>query len=90
MTSQPEPAPVGLGDVARSLIRTWTPIAVGALITWLSGIGVDLPAEHAAGLSAAATAILGGAYYALARAGERRWPWLGALLGSRTPPTYSK
>ncbi|MGH8878487.1 MAG: hypothetical protein ACRD0P_14275 [Stackebrandtia sp.] len=80
----------GLGDVARSLIRTWVPIAVAALVTWLASIGVDLPAEQSAGLATAAVTIISGLYYTAARIGEKQWPWLGYLLGSKTPPTYNR
>jgi hypothetical protein len=72
-----------------SLIRTWVPIAVGSLISWLITLGVTLNPTTEAGLVTALTGVLIAAYYTVIRLGEKRWPFLGVLLGSATPPTYA-
>jgi hypothetical protein len=82
---------VNLSDTAVSLIRTYVPIVVGAFISWLVSIGVDLGAEANVALVTFMTAALTGAYYAIARALEKRWPILGRfLLGSSRVPEYTE
>lgn len=72
-----------------SLIRTWVPIGVGSLISFLVvnyGLVVDenLTAQLAAGL----TGLIIAGYYLLARLLERKFPQLGVLLGSTQKPVY--
>lgn len=77
-------------DLVRSLLRTYIPIAVGALASWLLTLGIDLDASAQAGLVIGLTAILQGAYYTLVRAIEPHLPDRLAriLLGSAHPPVY--
>lgn len=78
-----------MGDQVVSLIRTWVPIGVGAALTWLASLlGVGLDANASAGFTAVVVALVSGAYYLLVRLAERRWPWVGVLLGTPRPPTY--
>jgi len=73
-----------------SLIRTQVPIAVGALLAWLTlktGIVVDESSQ--AGLVQAFTAILTGLYYLVIRWLETRFPQIGWLLGVPKAPGYS-
>lgn len=78
-----------MSDAITALIRTWTPTAAGAALAWLLTIGIELDPDVQAGLIAGLTAVMIAAYYALARALEARWPWLGVLLGSARQPTYA-
>jgi hypothetical protein len=70
-----------VSDFVKSLIRTWTPIGVGASLTWLA-TNYDLVIDDTAssslvvGLAALLTAL----YYTLARAVEKAFPQLGAIL----------
>lgn len=73
-----------------SLIRTYVPVAVGAALAWLLTLGVQVDAEAQAGLVTGLTGVLIAAYYAVARALERRWPWVGYLLGVPAEPTYDR
>jgi len=57
----------------------------------LVSIGIDLGAEANVALVTFMTAALTGAYYALARVLEKRWPILGRfLLGSSRVPEYTE
>lgn len=77
MTEQKTPA----------LVRTLVPMIVGALATaLLSALGIALPLEPA---TEVVTVVLSGAYYAVARWAEQRWPGIGKyLLGSSKQPSY--
>ena len=76
--------------IGPSLIRTYTPIVVGSLISWLITLGVELDPSTEAGLTVSLTAILIGAYYTLIRMLEKRWPGLSVFLGStKMPAEYS-
>ena len=71
-----------------SLIRTYVPILVGALASYLLTLGLELDANAQLGLVTFLTALLQGGYYLLARILERRYPKLGLLLGSEAQPKY--
>lgn len=75
-------------DFATSLIRTYVPIAVGALIAFLATRGIDIDANAQAGLITFVTAMLQGLYYLVARLLESKFPQLGFLLGSTKKPEY--
>lgn len=72
-----------MGDLFTSLVRTWVPIVVGYLI----GLGL-LPADLSTEAALTFTALIMGVYYLLARWLERKWPFLGWLLGLPRTPTY--
>jgi hypothetical protein len=68
-------------DYFVSLIRTWVPVAIGSLLTWLaSTLGIVLSDDTSVQLTIAAVGIVTAVYYALARAVEKRWPGLGRIL----------
>ena len=81
-----------MGDFIVSQIRTYVPIIVGALISWLVTTGI-LDAEAAVGaqegLIISITAILQGLYYFVVRLLARKWPWFETLLGTKRQPSYS-
>lgn len=78
-----------VNDFLISFIRTAVPVAVGAVLAWLaSKTGIILDADSSASLTAGVVAVAVAVYYALARALETRWPWLGVLLGRRAKPVY--
>lgn len=73
-----------------SLIRTYVPIGVGLLLTWVAATTHIVISEHSrAVLVAACVAVLSAAYYALVRLLEKRVPQLGVLLGAIAQPAYS-
>jgi hypothetical protein len=68
-------------DYFTSLIRTWVPIGIGAVLTFLaSRFGIVL--DEATGTAAvlACVGIVTALYYAIARVVEARWPALGRIL----------
>lgn len=71
-----------------SLIRTWTPVAVGAVLAWLAARGLHLSPSTDAAAVAAITAGITALYYALIRLAETKFPWLGVLLGHTAKPSY--
>jgi hypothetical protein len=77
-----------LSDFITSQIRTWVPVAIGALISW----GV-LPEDMSESAALAATAAVIGVYYLVVRVLEEKvHPFFGWLLGKATPegtPTYT-
>jgi hypothetical protein len=59
---------VKMPNVAASLIRTWVPIAVGALLTWIaSWSDVAIGPDTSATVGAFAAMAVAALYYALAR-----------------------
>jgi hypothetical protein len=78
-----------LHDYLLSLIRTYVPVAIGTVLTYLAThFNVVLPEDASAGLLIGATGIVVGLYYGLVRALETRWPWFGKLLGKQAQPAY--
>lgn len=74
-----------------SFIRTQTPALVAAFFAWLISLGIVLPVEAELGLIAFLTAVLTGAYYAVVRLFEEKYPQVGILLGfPKSPDSYSK
>jgi uncharacterized membrane protein (DUF441 family) len=77
-----------MSDFFVSLIRTWVPVGVGAVVAWLLTRGVVVDPETQAGVVIALTGVTQAVYYALARLLEKKWPVFGVLLGTRNTPTY--
>lgn len=79
-----------MNDYFLSLIRTWVPIGVGAVLSWLLvKYGVVVPEDISAEVTAGLTGLVTAVYYAIVRALEKRWPKIGALLlGSSKKPAY--
>lgn len=79
-----------MSDYVLSLVRTLVPIGVGWLLVQLATRwGIVLDDATAAEVKSAAVAIVAAVYYAIARALEQRWPWVGILLGARKQPVYA-
>jgi hypothetical protein len=77
--------------LAISIIRTYVPIIVGGLVSWLLTAGIQLSADTQTGLIVALTGLITAAYYAGVRALETRFPAVGVLLGvAKSPDSYSK
>lgn len=78
-----------MGNFVTSLIRTWVPIIVGAVIAWLASRGIDIEPEQAEGLVAFLTALFSGVYYLVIRWLEQRFPQIGWLLGQAKQVKYA-
>lgn len=77
-----------MSNFVTSLIRTYVPIVVGAVLGWLVSIGVEGVDQHQAEAVAGAVAFCQAAWYAAARVLEKRFPQFGWLLGVPKNPTY--
>ena len=78
-----------MGDLLVSLIRTYVPAVVGAVIGWVVvTFGFEVPKEQVAELTAYATTAALALYYLAARLLERWHPVFGWLLGSKKQPEY--
>lgn len=79
-----------MSDYAVSLIRTFVPAAVAALLTWLaSRWGVVIDDTTSVQVTTGVTGLVLAVYYAAARAAESRWPAAGWLLGIPATPEYA-
>jgi len=79
-----------MSNTVVSFIRTYVPVAVGALISWLVAHDVVLDEEAQTGLTIGLTGLVIGLYYLVARILERKWPLFGFLLGTpKVQPVYS-
>ena len=81
-----------MSDFVISLVRTYVPMVVGFLVTWLVSVNVldpDTAVGVQAGLVSAGTAIISGAYYLLVRLLAEKWPSMGIFLGVNIAPKYN-
>ena len=74
-----------MSDYVISIIRTVVPIAVGYVVAWAAGFGVELDDGV---LVPALTGVVSAIYYGLVRFLEQKWPNLGWLLGVAKTPSY--
>ena len=77
-----------MSNTVVSFIRTYVPVAVGALISWLVAHDIVLDEEAQTGLTIGLTGLVIGLYYLVARILERKWPIFGFLLGTKQQPVY--
>lgn len=77
-----------MSNFIASLIRTFVPIGVGGVISWLALEGVEIDAETQTSLVIGLTGLLQAGYYAAVRVAAIRWPALEVLLGSALQPEY--
>jgi hypothetical protein len=80
---------MNINNTSIGLIRTWVPIAVGAVFGWFATKGLELDSETQAASVIAVTGFIQALYYGLARMLESRYPALGWLLGSAHTPNYN-
>lgn len=80
-------------DVIPSLIRTYVPLGVGVVASWLATRGFGLDAQTQAGLVALLTGVLTALYYTGVKLLEQRYPVIGTIflgLGLKAKPVYHK
>lgn len=80
-------APPVRPNTAPALIRTITPLVVGAALAWLASRGLDLT-QYGNAVNVYLVPLLGGIYYAAVLKAEKRWPALGWLLLYARQPQY--
>ena len=74
-----------------SIVRTIVPIVVGAVLAWVTSIGITVDEQFEPLLTASLTGAFSGAYYIVVRLLETYVaPKLGWLLGlAKTPVAYT-
>lgn len=77
-----------MSNFVTSLTRTYAPIIIGGLVSWLATLGLQLDSETTAALVIAFTGFIQALYYTVVRLLEKKWPKLGILLGKATTPDY--
>lgn len=78
-----------MSNFVTSLIRTYVPIAVGAVLSWLAVRGFELDQNATEGLVIFLTGVLQAAYYFVVRWLETRYPQFGVLLGKAREIKYT-
>lgn len=74
-----------------SWVRTIVPIGIGAAVAWLLTLGIEVDATTQNSLVVGVTGLVIAAYYSLVRLLEKKFPWIGVLLGvAKSPDGYSK
>lgn len=79
-----------MSDYLIASIRTLIPGAIGAVVTWLASLGLNVSTDAQSSLVAAAGFVIAALWYLIVHALERRWPKLGVLLGVPSKPIYAK
>jgi len=78
-----------MNDYVIGHIRTYVPIAVGFVLTWLAReLGIVIDENTEANLVLAVAGLVSAIYYGAVRALAEKWPWIGSLLGKNKAPTY--
>lgn len=77
-------------DTILSLIRTWVPVGVGAVLAWVAtNWDIGVPDDASSSLVVGVTALAIALYYGVVRLLERRFPWFGVMLGAKREPEYA-
>ena len=69
-----------MNPLSVNLIRTYVPVLVGAVASWLTARGIHLQPQQTAFAVATLTATFSAAYYTVVRVLEERFPVLGKVL----------
>lgn len=76
-----------MGDLFRSVVRTFVPVVVGLIMAGLAKAGIEMDSTA---LTTVIDALFVGGYYVVIRLLERRFPAVGWLLGLPVTPTYER
>ena len=82
-----------MSDFVISLIRTWVPYLVAAVVGYFVSLGIldeETSKEAANAISGGFVLIFGSLYYWIVRALASRWPGVGILLGVNKAPSYTE
>ncbi len=74
-------------NLKNAIVRTLTPIIVGAIASWFLQRGIDMDEGN---LEDAIGPVIAGGYYIVVRLVSQRWPSTELLLGSRATPEYDQ
>lgn len=80
-------------SIVPSLIRTYVPLGVGAVASWLAAKGLGLDAQTQTAVVVLLTSVLTALYYTGVRILEKRYPAIGTVflgLGLKAKPAYAK
>lgn len=81
---------LNISEIITGLIRTVTPMIVGAFVSWLLINGIVIDQAAALGLSNFLFVLISGIYYLAVRIVSKKYPWVEWLLGSKKTPTYTE
>lgn len=79
-----------MSSLIPSLIRTYVPMLVALLGSWLASLGIDINDDQKAALVGVIGTVVGGLYYLAVRVLEKKVPSLTWLLGSPVQPVAYK
>lgn len=80
---------MAISDYVIGHIRTWTPMAVGFLVTYLTdNLGIVVEDSQVLLLTSGLTALVSAVYYGLVRLIAQKVPQAGILLGYNKKPAY--
>ena len=69
-----------MDPLAINLIRTYVPVLVGAVVSYLAARGIHVAPDQTAWAVSAMTGVFTAAYYTVVRVLEERWPALGKVF----------
>ena len=78
-----------MSDLITSFVRTYVPVIVGSLISFLATKGIEVDTTTSAALVTFLTGASILVYYTVIRLLEKRFPQIGVLLGSTKKPEYT-
>lgn len=78
-----------MNQTLTALIRTYVPILIGTVLSFLATSGVKVDDNTHTLLVTGVTGLLIAAYYTVVHSLETRWPVFSLLLGSTARPTYN-
>jgi hypothetical protein len=79
-------AKITAATLVPSLIRTYVPVAVGAVAAWLAVKGLNVDPGIQVGATSVLTALLTAGYFTAIRTLEIKYPALSILLGHKAQP----
>lgn len=77
-----------MNNFVTSLIRTWSPVVVGVIVTYFARKGFTFDDQFSTNLLLAIQGLLSGLYYLVVRLLEKKFPQVGVLLGVAAKPKY--
>ena len=79
-------AKITASNLVPSLIRTYVPVGVGAVVSWLAVKGFSVDPNMQVAVTAILTAVLTSLYFTGVRMLEVKFPAMSILLGTRKQP----
>lgn len=79
-----------MNDLVTRLIRTYTPIIIGGIVSWLITKGVEIDESTKAAAIITLTGFLQALYYTAVSVIAKKFPAIEILLGSKKAPEYEQ